>query len=55
MKILERFYFGKYKGKTLSYVLNIDPKYIEWCIDNIKEFKLTKSVLKQLYINLSYE
>lgn len=27
------FDFGKYKGYSYQYVLNHDPSYIEWCID----------------------
>ena len=47
--------FGKYKDRTIEYILVVDPKYLEWAIDNIQGFKLSKSVLRKLYINLSFE
>lgn len=26
--------FGKCKGKTLAYVMDAEPQYLGWCIDN---------------------
>lgn len=30
--ITNKFQFGKYKGKTLFYVLDKNPQYVVWCI-----------------------
>ncbi|MBK7390168.1 MAG: hypothetical protein IPI23_14175 [Bacteroidetes bacterium] len=32
--------FGKFKGKTLSEILSIQPSYIKWCIINLDHFVL---------------
>lgn len=32
--------FGKYKGKTLREVIESDKSYIEWVINNVKDYKL---------------
>lgn len=34
--------FGKYRGRTIDEILDEDPTYIRWCIDNIYWFKLSK-------------
>ena len=33
-KVEDRIPFGKYKGKTYRYVYSIDPKYVNWLINN---------------------
>lgn len=27
------FWFGKYRGKTLKWVQENDPNYVEWCLE----------------------
>ena len=34
--------FGKYKGKTFEEIANIDPDYILWLDENVKDVKLPK-------------
>lgn len=46
--INDEFQFGKYKGKTLFYVLDNNPQYIIWCINNIKEFKIDNNLKNEL-------
>lgn len=46
--INNKFQFGKYKGKTLLYVLDNNPQYIIWCINNIKEFKINNTLKNDL-------
>jgi hypothetical protein len=37
-----RFSFGKYKGKTVEWVIKNDPQYINWLLTkSIKGFTLT--------------
>jgi hypothetical protein len=37
-----RFSFGKYKGKTVEWVIRNDPQYINWLLTkSIKGFTLT--------------
>lgn len=35
-----KFTFGMYKGKKVSSVINSNPRYVEWCVDHVKFFKL---------------
>lgn len=30
----DKFEFGKYKGKSLHYVLNTAPDYLDWALEN---------------------
>jgi len=32
--------FGTHKGKTIEYLCDEHPDYIDWCMENIKEFEL---------------
>jgi hypothetical protein len=34
--------FGKYKGKTFDEIADIDPDYILWLDENVKDVKLSK-------------
>jgi hypothetical protein len=34
--------FGKHKGKTYKQVIDTEPSYIDWCLTNIANFRLTK-------------
>ena len=42
------FQFGKHKGLPLSAVILTDPDYIYWCLDNIRDFRLTVSAIGQI-------
>ena len=45
--------FGKHKGKTVEEILEDNPTYIRWCINNIETFVMspedTKEVLELAY------
>lgn len=45
--------FGKFKGKTLSEILSIQPSYIKWCIMNLDHFVLPQDVLEQITLQYS--
>lgn len=47
------FVFGKYKGKSVSQVLDINPRYVQWCLETIEWFKLDKFAIARLdeYMN----
>lgn len=36
-----RFDFGKYKGQLIGKIIIKDKSYIDWCLNNIDNFKLT--------------
>lgn len=42
------FTFGKYEGKTIREVFEKDPKYIDFCFNNIDEFYVSPEVMKEL-------
>jgi uncharacterized protein (DUF3820 family) len=46
--IYSLFNFGKYKGKTLLHVIDNDPQYIIWCINNIKDFNINDKLKVEL-------
>lgn len=42
MAALNKMTFGKYKGKSVTDVLGIDPSYFGWCKENVRGFKFSK-------------
>ena len=42
------FTFGKYEGMTIAEVYEQDPKYIKYCEENIDEFYVSPSVMREL-------
>lgn len=47
-----RLDFGKYKGDTVDDVITNDPQYLEWCLENVDGFCLTKSAKHELELAL---
>jgi hypothetical protein len=37
--------FGKHKLFTIQEVIDDDPTYIEWCLDNVKGFELDDAAM----------
>lgn len=44
--------FGKYKGKSLKYIMSFDLQYILWCLKNIPNFK--NRLNKENVVTLEY-
>ena len=40
--------FGKYKGRTVLEVIDTNPSYIVWCIQNVKDFVIDKRLSDEL-------
>ena len=42
--------FGKYanKGCTVEMIIEVDPKYIQWCVDNVDGFNLSVGAKRRL-------
>jgi hypothetical protein len=36
----DRLTFGKHQGETLQQIIDADPEYVEWMIENIPDFDL---------------
>ena len=45
---MKTFTFGKYKGRSIMSVLDENPAYVEWCVNNIKWFSLDDTEQKRL-------
>ena len=43
----KEFPFGKYKGDALWLVIDTDPSYIDWCIENIDGFELNNEAFQR--------
>lgn len=41
--------FGKHKGKTINEILEEEPTYIRWCVENICWFKLSEKDEKKVH------
>jgi hypothetical protein len=39
--------FGKHKGKLIRDIIEEDPDYIAWCLDNIDGFVLDEDAQKE--------
>ena len=44
-KLDDEFKFGKYQGSTFRKVLQSDPGYIRWCLENLTHFKLSSDLI----------
>lgn len=40
--------FGRYNGKTLSEIVDIEPDYIEWCIMHLDHFYISEEAVESL-------
>ena len=45
--------FGKYKGNTLQDVIDDDPRYVQWCINELEWFKVDQEAKMYLQEALS--
>lgn len=41
MKLSDKFTFGTYKGQTLETAIELDPLYVEGCVEEIEDFRLS--------------
>ncbi len=48
LNLKSKLNFGKHKGKTIDEVLEEDPTYIRWCLENIDWFKLSEEDEKEV-------
>lgn len=47
--------FGKYEGQVIDDIIDTNPKYIQWCLENVKWFSLSKSLVQRLANALNAE
>ena len=41
--------FGKYRGRTISDIIDLDASYLLWADKNVKEFKLSRKALYEVF------
>lgn len=42
------FTFGKYEGKTVREVLELQPNYFDWCAINLDHFYISSEVIEEI-------
>lgn len=42
------FTFGKYEGKTVREILELQPKYLDWCAINLDHFYISEKVIEEI-------
>jgi hypothetical protein len=42
------FTFGKYEGKTVKEVLEIQPNYLDWCAINLDHFYMSDEIIIEI-------
>jgi hypothetical protein len=47
--------FGKYKSRTLRKILDDDPMYLVWILDNNKEIRFNQKVMSELDIFIAHD
>lgn len=46
---MQKFNFGKYRGRTIYWVMKNDPGYIIWTQENIMYCNYSPKILEQCY------
>ncbi|AGY54606.1 hypothetical protein BRDCF_p1979 [Bacteroidales bacterium CF] len=47
------FTFGKYEGKTVREILEIQPAYLDWCAINLDHFYISEEVIEEIKVSNS--
>lgn len=47
------FTFGKYEGKTVREILEIQPAYLDWCAINLDHFYISEEVIEEIKVSYS--
>jgi hypothetical protein len=42
------FTFGKFEGKTIKQIIDVQPLYIDWCAINLDHFYISESVIDEI-------
>lgn len=44
------FTFGKYKGKTVKEILELQPNYLDWCAINLDHFYISEEIIAEIKV-----
>ena len=48
-KLTTKMDFGRYREKTVKHILDSDPIYLSWCLENIPSFKVSKKLSEKIH------
>lgn len=40
--------FGKYEGKTIREIVDLQPTYIDWCATNLDHFYISEDLIEEI-------
>ena len=40
--------FGKYEGKTIREIVDLQPNYIDWCATNLDHFYISEDLIEEI-------
>ena len=43
-----QFAFGKYEGKTIREIVDLQPTYIDWCATNLDHFYISEDLIEEI-------
>lgn len=46
--LADKFTFGAYNGQSLADVIDVNPEYLEWCVQNINNFLIEDSAMNEI-------
>lgn len=44
------FNFGKYEGKTVKEIIEIQPAYLDWCAINLDHFYISDEIIEEIKV-----
>jgi hypothetical protein len=44
------FTFGKYEGKTVKEIIEIQPTYLDWCAINLDHFYISDEIIEEIKV-----
>jgi len=44
------FTFGKYEGKTVKEILELQPTYLDWCAINLDHFYISEEIIAEIKV-----
>lgn len=48
LSLEDEFLFGKHKGSSLNTIIECDPGYLVWCLDNISRLSFSLELIEEI-------
>jgi hypothetical protein len=42
------FTFGKYAGKSIRQIMDLQPSYLDWCVNNLDHFYIAENMIEEI-------